>query len=254
MPHRAEALFQRMKTTFGMHSRLLLINSLKYASTESYPASLWDYLNTPPPQAQDPTADKADGIMSSSSTLEGFHPLEDVENSAAQTTMRGQFLSTKDVEGLSAFVREFSTQSVIPFMEKNVSVWNETIAASRRGLTGRFFSASKKYFNSGTKPPGPTTASSTNSVVSYPFGSPEAQLRKLADYAFMLQDYRFAMGIYDTVRKDFLADKAFKYLAGAHVRSFSVFDSLKWVVFMFCFVFLFYYFSNRKCSVFVRRF
>ena len=50
-----------------------------------------------------------------------------------------------------------------------------------------------------------------------PYWKNEAQLRKLADYAFILQDYRFAMGIYDTVKKDFANDKATKHLAGAHV-------------------------------------
>jgi hypothetical protein len=203
-----------MKTTFGMHSRLLVINSLKYANSDSYPCSLWSYLNTA--QAKDPAMEKEGDLMSSSS-LEGVHPLEDVQNDTMVNDMRGHFLSTKDVEGLSAFVREFSTQSVIPFMEKSISGWNETIASSRRGLTGRFFTASKKYFNSGAKAPAPSATTSGNVAVNYPYTSPEAQLRKLADYAFMLQDYRFAMVIYDTVKKDFLADKAFKHLAGAHV-------------------------------------
>jgi hypothetical protein len=44
-------------------------------------------------------------------------------------------------------------------------------------------------------------------------------MRKLADFAFMLRDYRLAQSIYDTVRKDFqLEDKAMKYYAGTIVR------------------------------------
>lgn len=44
-------------------------------------------------------------------------------------------------------------------------------------------------------------------------------MRRLADFAFMLGDYRLAHGVYDTVRKDFqLEDKAVKYFAGTTVR------------------------------------
>lgn len=39
-------------------------------------------------------------------------------------------------------------------------------------------------------------------------------MRKLADYAFMLRDYKFAHEIYDTVRSDYATEKAYKYEAG----------------------------------------
>ena len=42
-------------------------------------------------------------------------------------------------------------------------------------------------------------------------------MRKLADYAFMLRDYKLAHSTYDIVRKDFANDKAWKYAAGAQV-------------------------------------
>lgn len=46
------------------------------------------------------------------------------------------------------------------------------------------------------------------------------QMRKLADFAFMLRDYRLSMSVYDTVRKDFqLEDKAAKYYAACVVGS-----------------------------------
>jgi hypothetical protein len=54
--------------------------------------------------------------------------------------------------------------------------------------------------------------------ISYPYNTPEAQMRKLADYAFMLRDYRYALSIYESARKDYQNDKAFKYSAGAQVR------------------------------------
>lgn len=42
-------------------------------------------------------------------------------------------------------------------------------------------------------------------------------MRKLADYAFMLRDWKFAHSIYDLLRKDFLNDKAWMYHAGSQV-------------------------------------
>ena len=200
-----------------MHSRLLVVNSLKYASTESYPSSLWNYLNVEKSPEPSPSKD-SDLIPTSPSASETFHPLEDLPDTTSVNPPRGAFISPKDAEGVATFVREFALQSVIPYMEKNMAAWNETIAASRKGLTGRFFTASKRYFNSGAKAPAPSSSSGGGSgPMSYHYTSPEAQLRKLADYAFMLQDYRFAMSIYDTVKKDFANDKALKHVAGTHV-------------------------------------
>ena len=42
-------------------------------------------------------------------------------------------------------------------------------------------------------------------------------MRKLADFAFMLRDWKLAHSTYDIVRKDFANDKAWKYAAGAQV-------------------------------------
>lgn len=40
-------------------------------------------------------------------------------------------------------------------------------------------------------------------------------MRKLADYAFMLRDYRLAQSVYDMLRTDYANDKAWKHQAGA---------------------------------------
>ncbi|KAJ3168104.1 hypothetical protein HK101_011676 [Irineochytrium annulatum] len=39
-------------------------------------------------------------------------------------------------------------------------------------------------------------------------------MRKLADYSFMLRDYKFAYSVYETVKKDFSGERAFKYHGG----------------------------------------
>jgi hypothetical protein len=51
---------------------------------------------------------------------------------------------------------------------------------------------------------------------SYRYDTPEAILRKLADYAFMLRDYKLASSTYELLRSDYGNDKAWKYLAGAN--------------------------------------
>ncbi len=50
---------------------------------------------------------------------------------------------------------------------------------------------------------------------SYPIASVEALTRRLADFAFMLRDYRFASTIYDSLRRDAAQDRAWRYSAAA---------------------------------------
>ena len=50
---------------------------------------------------------------------------------------------------------------------------------------------------------------------SYPVTSVEALTRRLADFAFMLRDYRFASTIYDSLRRDADQDRAWRYSAAA---------------------------------------
>ncbi|CAG8460304.1 5163_t:CDS:10 [Ambispora gerdemannii] len=160
------------------------------------------------------------------SVFESQNIVELVGNLPPSVVIYGQYLSEKDFAGIQSFIREFVAQSMIPSMERNIHVWNEQVAASRRGITGRLFSASRRYFGTGGKSSGqpPSTQQSSNSPSGpqnafantiYPHTSPEAQMRKLADYAFMLRDYRLAHSVYDTIKKDFSADKAWRYYAGA---------------------------------------
>ena len=48
----------------------------------------------------------------------------------------------------------------------------------------------------------------------YHYSSAEAMLRKLADWLVMLGDYKKAMTIYETVKKDYQSDRAYRYYAG----------------------------------------
>src|SRR4051794_8995398 len=105
------------------------------------------------------------------------------------------------VTAVKGFVRELITQSIIPHMENRVALWNEQFASRRRGISGRFMSLSKKWTGFGTGSRNTSIASGLGGGASgnydslqgsYRYDTPEAILRKLADYAFMLRDYKLA--------------------------------------------------------------
>lgn len=106
-------------------------------------------------------------------------------------------------------------------MERSVATWNEQILSRRRGLSGRFMSLSKRW-----TPFGSSRTSGSSSTVSgnsnydslqgfYRPDAPEAIMRRLADYCFMLRDWKLALSTYDILRTDFQNDKAWRHYAGA---------------------------------------
>lgn len=141
------------------------------------------------------------------------------------TIQYGRCLTMENIHDVKNMMREFTVQSLIPFMERNIQHWNEQVASARRGLTGRLFGASRRLFGTSNRTAaqqsvqsipahGPNVPYGITSITVYPYAAPEAQMRKLADYAFMLRDYKFAYTIYDTVRRDYATEKAYKYHAG----------------------------------------
>ncbi|KAI8068329.1 ER-golgi trafficking TRAPP I complex 85 kDa subunit-domain-containing protein [Gongronella butleri] len=193
---------------------------------------------TPPPQ-QPPIQPSATILpLPTSHTLDSSTPdltidttrpnewdAPDAETTPAEITHYGVHWTLDQVDATNVMVRELVVQSILPFMERNIQHWNEQVASARRGLTGRLFGASRRLFGSThSKSPsaqsiqsipatGPNVPAGITSLTIYPSGAAEAQMRKLADYAFMLHDYKFAHVIYDTVRRDFATDKAYKYHA-----------------------------------------
>lgn len=120
------------------------------------------------------------------------------------------------------------TQSIIPFMEGRVTTWNDQVASRRRGISGRFMSLSKRFAGfgstkgtgSGTSPGPSHSGSNFDALQGYylPVTS-EATMRQLADYAFMLRDWKLAHSTYEFLRTDFGTDKAWTYHAAANEMS-----------------------------------
>jgi trafficking protein particle complex subunit 8 len=131
------------------------------------------------------------------------------------------YLPESDVTALRTFIRELVAQSIVPNMERAVATWNEQVLARRRGLSGRFMSLSKRWnpLSSSRSSSSSSTLTSNSNYDSlqgfYRPDASEALMRKLADYCFMLRDFKLSLSTYDILRQDFQNDKAWRHYAGA---------------------------------------
>ncbi|PGH03325.1 hypothetical protein AJ79_07403 [Helicocarpus griseus UAMH5409] len=196
------ALFDQMKRHFGLHCHMLRLRSNQCVLTDD------DSTQFP--------------------SCEWLTPSEDLSELGEQETLidvgtEGSYLFESDVTAIKAFVRELVAQSVIPHMENRVAAWNDQVASRRRGLSGRFMSMSRRWagFGTGSRSSGGAYGGGSGSNYDplqgfYKPDAPEAILRKLADYAFMLRDWKLASSTYELVKGDYAHDKAWRYQAGAH--------------------------------------
>lgn len=191
-------LFEKMKRHLGLHCHMLRLRSSQSAETDD------DSIPLPRSEWMTP-AEELEHIEKSDQQ-------EDFEDAA-------RYIFESDATAIRTFVREMVTSSIVPTMERNVSVWNDQVASRRRGLSGRFMSLSKRWaFGSSSKTTSGNSGSSNNfdALGFYRPDTPEAIMRKLADYAFMLRDWKLAMSTYDLLRGDFQNDKAWRYHAAAN--------------------------------------
>ncbi|ORX43881.1 hypothetical protein DM01DRAFT_1295694 [Hesseltinella vesiculosa] len=224
-PHPPEQSIDTVSTPTSPLSPTAMSRSNSTSSTLSFQPSSSP---TPPPNATILPLPTSQTLASASELSLATLPKEDLwlpQETKEAVEPCGKYWSQDHVDATKVMVRELVVQSILPFMERNVQHWNEQVASARRGLTGRLFGASRRLFGAGhsknanaqsiqTIPvTGPNQPAGVTSMTIYPSGAPEAQMRKLADYAFMLHDYKFAHVIYDTVRRDFATDKAYKYHA-----------------------------------------
>lgn len=217
---KSTALFEKMKRNFGLHCHMVRI---KRAVSEDTPV-----------------------VQVATSEWQTYEEKFDLRANQERSKIK---LHEADINSLKQMTRELVVQSVIPFMERCSATWNDQIASSRRGITGRFFSASRKYFSkgsifssqnqqtassnssnsfslpfSGPSAGSPSSSSATaggysTSKACYPYSAPEALLRKLADFAFMLRDYSLANSTYELLKGDFHAVKAWSHLAASQEMS-----------------------------------
>lgn len=200
------SLFEQMKRHFGLHCHLLRIRSSRCVPTDDdsilLPSSDW---------------------MSAGEELADIASKEDQDDLEDNSPC----IFDSDATAINTFIREMVTQSIVPSMERCVATWNDQVASRRRGISGRFMTLSKKWTVFGSSSRGLTGGSNgtgtgnnyDSTTESYPPEAPEAIMRKLADYAFMLRDYKLAQSVYELLRADFNNDKAWKYHAAVNEMS-----------------------------------
>ncbi|KAG9243775.1 ER-golgi trafficking TRAPP I complex 85 kDa subunit-domain-containing protein [Calycina marina] len=197
------ALFDQMKRHFGVNCHLLRLRSSHCISSDDDSARL----------------PRSEWIAASEelAEIQAREVQEDFEESQP-------CIYESDTTAIKTFIREMVAGSVIPAMERNILVWNDQVASRRRGISGKFLNLSRKWtgFSSSSRASSSTgsasgSKSSYNSVHGFYLpAADEAVMRKLADYAFMLRDWKLAHSTYDLLRSDFNSDKAWKYYAAAN--------------------------------------
>ncbi|KAL2352649.1 ER-golgi trafficking TRAPP I complex 85 kDa subunit-domain-containing protein [Cryomyces antarcticus] len=196
------SLYEQMKRHFGLHCHLLRLRSSQCVSSDDDSVKL--------PLCQ---------WISAAEELAEIQRRESYNDDEDPTPC----VFESDATALKSFVREMVTQSIIPTMERLSATWNDQVASRRRGISGRFMSLSKRWtpfstsIRSATGPPSNGSGSNYDALQGfYRPDTPEATMRKLADYAFMLRDFKLAQSTYDLLRTDFSNDKAWKNYAGAN--------------------------------------
>ncbi|KAF2273024.1 uncharacterized protein EI97DRAFT_192921 [Westerdykella ornata] len=197
---KSNQVFDQMKRHFGLNCHLLRLKSQQCIPSDDDSVRL-------------PTCE----WMSSAEELAEIQQRETADDITDPTP----YIPESDITAIRTFVRELVAQSIVPQMERHVATWNEQVLARRRGISGRFMSLSKRWtpFGSSRNSSSPALGSSNTNYDSlqgfYRPDAPEAIMRKLADYSFMLRDWKLALSTYDILRTDFNNDKAWRHYAGA---------------------------------------
>lgn len=208
------SLFEQMKRHFGLHCHLLRLRSNQClpSDDDSMPLPSCQWIS-----AAEELAEIADrGMINTCAQLFNANSATEAMEDEEDPT---PYIFESDAAAVRTFVREMVTQSIVPGMERASATWNDQVASRRRGISGRFMSLSKRFTPfSGRSATGPAASGNNFDALKgfYRPDTPEAILRKLADYAFMLRDFKLAQSTYDILCTDFKNDKAWKYYAGAN--------------------------------------
>jgi hypothetical protein len=123
---------------------------------------------------------------------------------------------------------KFLAPQIFGYISGKIKEWERDVASARRGtmqfnqgISNRLFKVGMKYFGSGTSNQSSNQHSSfidpVTQLIMFPYNSAEMIMRRLADFAFMIQDYKYALSIYENVKKDFATVKFSKFFAGIQV-------------------------------------
>lgn len=209
----AQTIFRKMKEVFGAsYCRLLHINSYT-GNVEAAPhqkpppAYTWSHMlprfdaykiekrqRMEKQKNQQQQQQQHSGNTPDSSNVANNGPNTGAENDCEK------LMTMQDIEYISIMVDELVSNGVVPHLERKIKHINNTIVQSKKGFKYKLSSwLSKK----------PTKEESSTSG-----GSTEMQIRRMADYAFMLRDYDTALSCYKLISSDFKSNKSYKHYAG----------------------------------------
>ncbi|XP_014226501.1 trafficking protein particle complex subunit 8 [Trichogramma pretiosum] len=157
---------------------------------------------------------KMNNVDNMNSQVDGMPPINAnvwVDSPTQVLSHHGARLSTEDIERLKMMISEFCLKSLLPYVERQIILLNDLIS-NKKGVSRSLFSATKRWF--GTSKPGVPGSVPANAVI-YTSESPELQLRRLGDLCFMFGHYSLAYQAYHNAKRDFAADQAWVYYAGA---------------------------------------
>jgi hypothetical protein len=214
---KSTALYEQMKRHFGLHCHLLRLRSNECLPSDD------DSMRLPTCEWLSAGEELGEIANRGKSCNSGYKlPMSDVQTESSEVDDDPTpYIFESDAAAIRAFVREMVTQSVVPGMERLSALWNNEIASRRRGIAGKIGLVSKRFtfgFSSRGSSGGIGGSNSNYDALQgfYKPDTPEAVLRKLADYAFMLRDFKLAQSTYDLLCTDYKNDKAWKHYAGAN--------------------------------------
>jgi hypothetical protein len=123
--------------------------------------------------------------------------------------MLGARLSMADIKRMRACVAEFGSDCLIPHLESVAAKLGTHIAHTKKSA----LSSARKWFGLTSAEKKHTAEHKDDPLLSNL--SVKASMRRLADVAFMLQDYETAINTYHAVKKEYNHEKAWKDCAGA---------------------------------------
>ncbi|EPX71187.1 TRAPP complex subunit Trs85 [Schizosaccharomyces octosporus yFS286] len=120
-------------------------------------------------------------------------------------------IPSEEIQEMESLVTTILFEGIRPFMQRCVNSWEESTVTHYGGFTGKLFSASKKYL--GKNHSSSAQGNYDSDYFMYSADKPEAVKRRMADFLFMLREYKRAYEIYDELRKTFCQERAWNYLA-----------------------------------------
>ncbi|KAJ7071158.1 ER-golgi trafficking TRAPP I complex 85 kDa subunit-domain-containing protein [Mycena amicta] len=193
----AGALFNAVKKQYGLHSFLL---QLALPSPPPAPVPVPALIPRLPSPPSDDSPEQSPVVP----------PTPALASGSSINTLR---MSEGDIQQTAKFTREFLVMSLVPWMEKCVLEWNENFSSNRR-LPSRLFSSTRRLFGSPSPSPSPSPTPThapsaslsrvaTLNGVSLPPGlAPPSQQRRLAEFATILGDFKLAVTVWESLRKD----------------------------------------------------